>query len=361
MRVCIAGGGIAGTLLAWRLAQRRDVEHVELLLGEDGRADATNLSGGVVRAYERHPEGRRLAVESLGELLSSTVLLAWSRYRETGAVSLRAGDDALPAELSAIDARLAGSVQLLDAAELAHMGWAELPVGTVGVLERRAGYVSAAALRSAILADLTGRANVRVVRAAATAVVVHADGTVSATGRGSGRRRTHDVAVLATGAWTPGVLSASGLPSAGLRTKSIQCATYAVRGRRPMPFGDETSGLYGKPTPDGRLMLGMATEEWGVAPGPRAPTASLHAAAARIAQVRMPWLRLGRALATVNATDCYCDPPVLALRPVAGEPSCIWTFTGGSGGSVKTALAASREGAEQLLGARQLQHSTDGE
>jgi glycine/D-amino acid oxidase-like deaminating enzyme len=359
MRVCIAGGGIAGTLFAWRLAQRREVEHVELLLGEHRRADATELSGGVVRAYERHPEGRRLAVESLGELLSSPVLRAWSRYRETGAVSLRAGDDAIPAELDAIDRRLPGSCRLVDVSELAHMGWADLPVGTVGVVERRAGYVSAAALRSALLADLAHRANVRVVRAAAGAVVVHADGTVSAST--GGRRQTHDVAVLATGAWTPSVLSASGLPSAGLRTKSIQCATYAVRGRRPMPFGDETSGLYGKPTADARLMLGMATEEWDVAPGRRAPTASLHATAARVARARMPWLQLGRALATVNATDCYCDPPVLALRPVGGERSVIWTFTGGSGGSVKTALAASREAAEQLLGAHQLQHSTHGE
>ncbi|MEY2440951.1 MAG: lysine N6-hydroxylase, partial [bacterium] len=55
MRVCIAGGGIAGTLLAWRLAARPEVEHVELLLGEDRRGDATEQSGGVVRAYERHP------------------------------------------------------------------------------------------------------------------------------------------------------------------------------------------------------------------------------------------------------------------------------------------------------------------
>lgn len=350
MRVCIAGGGIAGTLLAWRLAQRREVEHVELLLGEDGRTDATELSGGVVRAYERHPEGRRLALESLGELLSSSVLRAWSRYRETGVVYLRAGDDALHGELHAIDRQLPGSAQLMDGSELADIGWAGLPAGTVGVFERRAGYVSAAALRSAVLADLVSRTNVRVVRASASAVVVLSDGTVSALSRG--RRRSHDVAVLATGAWTPGVLSASGLRSTGLRTKSIQCATYAVRGRRPMPFADETSGLYGRPTADGQLMLGLAG---------RAPTALLHTTAARIARARMPWLQLGRALATVNATDCFCDPPVLALRPVAGEPNVIWTFTGGSGRSVKTALAASREGAEQLLNARQLQHSTHGE
>jgi glycine/D-amino acid oxidase-like deaminating enzyme len=358
MRVCVAGGGIAGTLFAWRLAQRPEVEHVELLLGNERRTDATELSGGVVRAYERHPEARRLAVESLSELLSSTVLRAWSGYRETGALSLRAGDDGLSGELLAIEARLPRSARLATAAELARLGWAGLPLGTVGVVERRAGYVSATRLRCAIIADLAARSNVRVVQAAAESVVVRAGGTMIASTSGS--RRIYDVVVLATGAWTPSVLFASGFPSAGLRTKAIQCATYAVRGRRPMPFGDETSGLYGKPTGDGWLMLGLATEQWDVAPGRRPPTESLHATAVQIARTRMPWLQLGRVLATVNATDCYCDPPILALRSVTGGRGAIWTFTGGSGGSVKTALAASREAAAQLLCAHQLQPSTHG-
>ncbi len=360
MRVCVAGGGIAGTLLAWRLAQRPEIEHVELLLGEDGGADATRLSGGVVRAYERHPEARRLAVASLAELLSSPVLRTWSRYRETGAAYLRANDDPLQAELQAIEAMVPGSARIATGAELARMGWAALPAGTVGVIERRAGHIRAAQLRSALLSDLAMRANVRVVRAATGAVVVHGDGTVAASAD-KRRQRSCDVAVLAAGAWTPSLLRTSGLAAAGLRTKAIQCATYAVRGRRPSPFVDETTGLYGTPAGDGELMLGMVTEEWDVKPGRRPPSATLHATAAQIARARMPWLELGRMLATVNATDCYCDPPVLALRPVAGAPGVIWTFTGGCGGSVKTALAASREAARQLLGAQRLQPSTHGE
>ncbi|HEV7804822.1 MAG TPA: FAD-binding oxidoreductase [Solirubrobacteraceae bacterium] len=359
MRVCITGGGIAGTLLAWRLARRSDVEHVELLLGEAGATDATGLSGGVVRAYERHPEGRRLAVDSLDELLSSRVLRAWAGYCETGALYLRPDDPALAGELAEIDARVPGSARVATRDELSGDGWAGLPGATVAVVERRAGHVNPSRLRTALLADLTARPNVRVVRAAAGAVLVRADGTVTATT--AGRSRPCDVAVLAAGAWTPGVLHASGLPSAGLRTKSIQCATYAVRGRRPLPFADETSGLYGRPLAGGRLLLGLATEEWDVAPGRRAPTQALHAAAARLARERMPWLRLGNAVTTVNATDCYCDPPVLALRPVAGEHGPIWTFTGGSGGSVKTALAASKEAAAQLLRTRLPQPSTHGE
>ena len=74
-----------------------------------------------------------------------------------------------------------------------------------------------------------------------------------------------------------------------------------------------------------------------------------------------PPLTLGRVLTTVDATDCYCDPPVLALRPVAGEQGPIFTFTGGSGGSVKTALAASLQAAARLLGTRLAQPSTHGE
>jgi glycine/D-amino acid oxidase-like deaminating enzyme len=358
MRVCITGGGIAATTLAWRLAQRPEVKHLDILLGEDGRTDATELSGGVVRAYERDPEARRLATESLGELLSSTVLRAWSRYRESTTVYLRKGDGGLHRELDALEARLPGSAWVATTAKLAQLGWAGLPAGTVGVVERRGGYISATRLRSALVADLAARPNVRVVRAAAGAVAACADGTVTAC---SGRRlRTYDAVVVATGAWTPSVLSANGLPAAGLRTKAIRCATYAVCGRRPMPFADETSGLYGRPIADGQLMLGMATEEWDVVPGHRPATEAPHATAARIARRRMPWLQLGRVLTYINATDCYCDPPILALRPVAVEPGPIWTFTGGSGGSVKTALAASRQAAEQLLGARQPQHSFQG-
>jgi len=358
MRVCVAGGGISGTLLTWRLAQRPEVERVDLLIGDDGQRDATELSGGVVRAYERHPEGRRLALQSLAELQSSSVLRAWSQYRETGALYLRAGEDALTGELDALEAQLPGSARIATGPELARLGWAGLPAGAVGVLERRAGYISPSRLRRALVADLTTRANVRVLRAAAGAVVC-VDGGVRVTMPGP--PRGYDVAVLAAGAWTPRVLDASGLPSIGLRTKAIQSTTYAVSGRRPMPFADETTGLYGKPGADGTLLLGIATAQWDVVPGERPPVRALQASAARIARERMPWLKLGRALATASASDCYCEPPVLALHRVAGDEGPIWTFTGGSGGSVKTALAASREAADRLLGSRRLQPSTHGE
>jgi len=347
MRVCIAGGGLAGTLLAWRLAGRPEVESVDLLLGDHTASDATEVSGGVVRAYEPHPEQRRLAVDSLTELLASPVLREWSRFRETGSLYLRSHDPGLATALRQIDAELPGSARLLGTEALADLGWAGLPYGTVAVSERVAGAISPSALRSAVLRELTMCSAVNVSSASLDSVLPRIDGTV--TGFVGGRRRDYDVAVVAAGAWTPRWLVTNALSPAGYRTKSIQYTVYAVGGGRPGPFVDETTGLYGAPTADGGTLLGLATTEWDVVPGLRPPTAQIHAAAARLARTRLPHLSLGPATATVNATDCYCDPPVLALRPVPGTSGAVWTFTGGSGGSAKTALAASRRGADRLV------------
>jgi hypothetical protein len=49
----------------------------------------------------------------------------------------------------------------------------------------------------------------------------------------------------------------------------------------------------------------------------------------------------------VAAVDCFSDPAGLRLRRVQ-EDACLLTFTGGSGASAKTALAASRAAAAAL-------------
>jgi glycine/D-amino acid oxidase-like deaminating enzyme len=67
--------------------------------------------------------------------------------------------------------------------------------------------------------------------------------------------------------------------------------------------------------------------------------------ARRLAAGCFPRLKLGPARQQVGAADCYCDPPLLALRQVDDG---LFTFTGGSGGAVKSALAASDRAAAQL-------------
>ena len=352
MRACIVGGGLAGTLLAWRLAQRPEVEHVDLLIGGHSGHDATEVSGGVVRAYEPHPEQRRLALESLVELSESRVLQEWSGFRPAPSLYVRTWDPGVDTALRQIDLALPGSARLVGGRELAALGWAGLPYGTVGVVERTAGHLSPSRLRSAVLSDLTMLGTVGVSSSSLDSLVARVDGTVTVWA--GGRRAEYDVAVVAAGAWTPRVLVGNGFSARDYRTKSIQYTVYQALGWRPPAFVDETTGLYGKPVARDGLLLGVATREWDVMPGPRPPTAEVHARARARASARLPWLALGPARASVNASDCYCDRPVLALRPVRSTAGAIWTFTGGSGGSAKTALAASRAAADGLV------HSTLG-
>jgi glycine/D-amino acid oxidase-like deaminating enzyme len=341
VRVCVAGGGLAGSLLAWRLAQVPGTQ-VDLMTGRaDGTgvgpaADATAASGGAVRAYDALAEQRRLAITSLAELLGSPVLRGWARYRETGFAYLRAGGTDLATELAEIERELPGSAELTSPAEAfgaceGGPGWAGDQEEIV-VRERRAGCTSPAQLRDAVIADLAARPGARV-----------RDGVLDGLAAGA-----YDAVVLAVGAWTPRLLRGLGLPARDYRTRSIQYTVYDAGAIRPPAFADEQTGLYGLPTADGGMLIGLPTTEWDVPAGPGAVTSSLHERAARVAAACLPGLKLGNARHRVAAADCFCDPPVLTLRP-AGEPAPgLFTFTGGSGGCAKTALAASQRAALQI-------------
>ena len=158
--------------------------------------------------------------------------------------------------------------------------------------------------------------------------------------------------MLATGAWTPALLTAAGLSTGGLRTKLIRYTEFAVDGRRPPPFVDEPTGLYGRPAGDDGLLLGLPTTAWDLpADGPFDHLAGGPAEEAAIrdcAATRLAGLRLGEVRRHGAALDCYSPDGRLALRRPAAELP-VYTFTGGSGGAAKTALAASADAAEQLL------------
>jgi glycine/D-amino acid oxidase-like deaminating enzyme len=348
MRICVVGGGLAGSLLAWRLARRTGVT-VDILLGSASGPDATQASGGAVRAYEPMPEQRALATASLTELLASQVLRQWADYRQAGFVYLPENEDLLEAAAAEVAREFPGSVDLLPvSAALGSTREFEYWAGPAGraVVERRAGYISPAGLRRCVLADLAGRPRTAVEMTALAAVTTSAAG--AACRMADGRQREYDVVVLAVGPWTPELLRAGGRPADGYRTKSIQYSVYAVDGWRPPPLVDETSGLYCKPTADGGLLLGVPTTEWDVRPGRSAVTPDWHERAVALARDRFPRLRLGALRTQLSAADCYCDPPVLKLRAVPDGDPCVLTFTGGSGGSAKTALAASERAAAAL-------------
>lgn len=351
MRVCIAGGGLAGTLLAWRLAQLGGTE-IDLLIGPErlppGRTtappDATAASGGAVRGYDPLPEQRGLAIASMTELLASPVLRGWARYRETGFAYLPVVDSGealsdVATAVADIERELPGSAELTAPAHAfgaeglgeSQRAWAGSHAAVV-VLERKAGYTSPASLRDAVLADLAGQPGVRIEPVPLIAI-------------GTRALADYDAVVLATGPWTPGLLRAGGLPAAEYRTRSIQYTVYDCGPWRPPPFADEQTGLYGIPTADSGMLLGVSTTEWGVPPGATPVTRYWHDRAQRVADACFPRLKLGKARRQVSAADCFCTPPVLRLRTVQGR---LLTFTGGSGGCAKSVLAASRRAAAAL-------------
>ena len=323
MQVAIIGGGLAGSLLAWRLAADPRVR-VALATGRRPVRDATSVSGGAVRGYEAHPVQRSLAIESLVELIGSKILRTWSGFRPSRSVIVESapGDD-LGAAVDDVNRQLPRSAALCDTAALQRLGWADLTPGTVAVLEERAGRIHPSALRDAVLADLAGRRNVTVTERPA---------------------ERFDVLVYAAGAWTPGLLARAGLPSAGYRTKAIRYTVFRCGDWRPPVFSD--GRLYGMPLDRGRLLLGAATDEWDVSPDVPSLLSTVDFVA--LTRRRLPRLRLGPVVRRAGAADCYCEPAILALKSVAEG---VYVFSGGSGGSAKTALAASARAATELVGA----------
>jgi len=351
VRVCIVGGGLAGAMLAWRLVHATSGWHVELFTGAASRADATGASGGAVRAFEDHPGQRRLATTSMVELLGSRTLREWAAFRPAPFVSLRPAADGLAAAVADIELMLPGSAAVAGAAELAELGWA-LPdrPATAAVVERRAGYTSPGRWRDAVLLD--ARRGVSVLDASVAALTPRGDGTVAVTAAGRDAPRpgaVYDVVVIAAGAWTPGLLRACGLPVAGMRSKSIQYAVHPAGDWCPPQFADEVTGLYGRPTADGGMLLGLPTQCWDVDPDRPPTTPALLDTAAELAAGFFPRLRLGPATVRVGSADCYAEQPILCIRSVIGAEHRLFTFSGGAGSSVKTALAASHRAAIQLV------------
>lgn len=342
MRVCVIGAGIAGALLAWRLSESVEVD---LVTGSPG-TDATAASGGGVRGFETHPVQRRLAIESLTELFEG--LQEQAGYTETGCTYLLPSYAGLEAAVAEVEHAHPDSTEIVDGADLRRRGWHGLPDGTVGVLEKRAGFIRPDQLRTAVIQRLAGGPSSRVLDGPVLRLVPHPDGSVSCRLPTSSHR--YDAVVVAAGPWTPGLLTGSALPAQPYRTKAIQVATYRVTGALPTMFVDETSDLYGRPTADGRLLLGVDTHHWSVTPGSSRPIPDLADRAVRIAAERLPHLKLSAPGLMVSNADCYADPPVLTLWSVLGSSHRLYTFTGGSGGSAKTALAASRAAASDLLG-----------
>ncbi|GAA3029988.1 NAD(P)/FAD-dependent oxidoreductase [Streptomyces glomeratus] len=348
MRICVVGTGIAGTLLAWHLLRADPKTEVELLAAPgELPGEATAASGGLVRGYEPDPAACRLACESLAELRSDARLARWAEYREGASVYAHDGRETpQPVEqLALIDKHLTGSADLADAAALGRDHGITVPGYAYAVVERAAGHIRPARLREAVTRDVLDRGG-SLVTGLAHRVLASPDGGVAVDCPDAERR--YDLVVLATGWRTGALLRRSGLPADAPRVKLIQYDLYTVSGRRPPGFVDETSGLYGRPEGTDGMLLGVPSDSWGETAERLRVSPEQRARAEGHAATRLPGLGLVAHRRTVVAADAYSASGLLRLRPTG--LSSLFTFTGGSGGAAKSALAAGRRAAGLLLG-----------
>ncbi|MEU4803948.1 FAD-dependent oxidoreductase [Actinosynnema sp. NPDC023587] len=338
MRVGVVGGGLAGALLAWRLREASDRVRVEVVALGRSVVDASAVSGGLVRGFEVDPDAGRDAADSLAEVRSDARLREWSGYREIGSSYLLPRGVDPTGSVRVVDERLPGSAEVVDAAELRRrFGYRDLRDDAVAVVERHAGYLSPARLRDSALAWAVEH-GVHVVRTAVTGVVT---GPTLRTSDGSVRE--YDAVVVAAGAWSPGLVEHGGT----LRTKQIQYGVHRVDLPGLGAFVDEDTGLYGRPRGDGTFLLGLGCDRWDLAPGDVRPDPGLADRVAAEARRRfgVP-VEVSPPELVVASSDCYHASAGLRLRP-AGPG--LFTFTGGSGGAAKTAVAASRIAAGGVL------------
>ncbi|MPY58087.1 NAD(P)/FAD-dependent oxidoreductase [Streptomyces spongiae] len=333
-RVGVAGAGIAGTLLAWRLKLADRSLRVELVDTPSAERGATGVSGGLVRGYEPDPLQLDLAASTLAELRVSRLLRAWSGYQETGSAYLRA-DPADPSAMEHLERLLPGS------ARACAPGEAPFVAARHTVVERHAGFISPRRFRDEVLADFV-RIGGDFVHG--TVDAVHAEPGAVVSWLVDGERRCYDRCVLAAGPWTPALL-----PGDEYRTKLIQYGVYDATGTLPAPFVDAVTGLYGRPGPGNGVLLGVPSDAYDVDPTNLRPVPALLRRTSDLATRVFPELGLAGPRHVVVAADCYTAPPGLRLRPTAGAGTNLFTFTGGSGGAAKTALAAARHAADRLL------------
>ncbi|MFF4959140.1 NAD(P)/FAD-dependent oxidoreductase [Streptomyces sp. NPDC001222] len=347
MRICVVGTGIAGTLLAWHLLRADPKSEVELLAAPgELPGEATAASGGLVRGYEPDPAACLLACESLAELRSDPRLARWAEYREGASVYAHDGREVpQPVEqLALIDKYVPGSAELADAAALDRDHGIVVPEYAYAVVERSAGHIRPARLREAVGRDVLDRGGT-LVTGLVHRVVPSPDGGVAVDCPDAERR--FDRVVLATGWRTGALLHRSALPADELRVKLIQYDLYTVAGRRPPGFVDETSGLYGRPEGADGMLLGVPSDSWDEEAERLRDSPAQRARAEGHAATRLPGLGLVAHRRGVVAADAYSASGLLGLRPTA-LPS-LFTFTGGSGGAAKSALAAARRAAVALL------------
>ncbi|AWZ06110.1 FAD-dependent oxidoreductase [Streptomyces sp. ICC4] len=341
--VAVVGAGIVGAAIFHELADRGlKVTAVDAHRGGGG---TTARCGGVVRAYHDDP------------VLSDRSLVGWRYFRSfaertgvdvpfrsCGFLYLPALDRAQYAQAETARIAAAGApAEWLPPHELTRRFGGLVRGDACGaVWEPDAGYIDAdETVRGFLLAGQ--RKGGRLVEGVTVRGPVRQDGRITGVDTDSGVVRARSV-VLATGAWTPSLLTSWGVPH-DLWTQAIQVdlrlPAAPVAGHPA--YMDDIHDLNGRPHPDAAGIYvghptGLRTPGAGHQPLDPQHSARIRAAAAR----RLRWAGDSRACGGLRAAECYAPDTRARVGPLVGDPALLLA-TGFSGGGFKMAPWAATE------------------
>lgn len=351
--VAVVGGGVIGASVAYHLAVSG--ARVVLVDREDRRGRGATLnSAAQVRMHHSDPYDARLAA------LGFEVFENWQEaiggdcgFRRTGFALLLDEDHAGPADAMVRMLAAAGmSTTLLDPDGLAaeHPGLALDGVAAIAY-EPRSGYADPVRTTGTLLdraaalgADVLSCRDVALLRAGDRLIGLTADGMDV----------TAATVVLATGAWTQGVLDTAGLaPWLPLRTRRIGFCVIDASGIEARPalcmVIDDTAGIYFRPHGDAQILCGVPLDSWDVAPdaGVEPPDSHHTALATKRVDTRLPGAAEAPVLTTVATCDAYTADQHALIGPLP-DVDGIYLATGFSGGGFKMAPAVGRGVAAEL-------------
>ena len=345
--VAVVGAGISGALAARELsATGLSVTIFDGL--KQGEANATDLSGGLVRAFDIDPCGREQAAAVVYG--SATVRSREAAFVQVGALTagVERGDAAT--FTSELAPRFGFEAQMLTSREVKAALGVNLPPGAVSVYEPGAGYMSPARLASKSIADakrdgatLRRRSRVRAVDADLKGVTVFVEGDEA--------RHRFDFVVLALGAWHS--MPPDGLEEAASSEVMAIQVVYVERphGVRHPTIFDYDTGVYAAPIGSNVSLIGLSTgrsyrrvDDPGVSRIDDVHVARTLQAAAGI----LPWTSAARIEKVVRGFDGVAKQGAANLVDV-GESGRLKMIRPWNGAGAKHASAAASSIREQVI------------
>jgi sarcosine oxidase subunit beta len=353
----VVGGGVIGVAIAHSLARAGGLGRI--VLYDQGRVavqGATSRSGGLLRLHHTARCDTHLAARSLPVFEQwDDVVGGDCGYRRTGFVMLvgEAHAERLRANAEAsVDAAGAGSVELLDTAELASL-YPRLSTDGVAAAayEPAGGYADPVAAALSLLAAAR-RLGVEVSEGIRVDRIVERHGTVAGVETSVGRIEA-PLVVLAGGAWGSAPAAHLGVQipvtprRIGIAQKRLPGAGVPGSGTQLPTCIDDTTGIYFRPDGEDRFFFGVASNpdmELGRDVEPLT-AAEVTAAAAAVGR-RIP----AAATAPLTGARSGFDGYTPDKRPVVGPagPEGLYLALGFSGGGFKLAPAVAELAAVEI-------------